>query len=181
MRLSDLQFYFVHLSSRQSQFASRICPSTSTHAKGVPPPSTLSSRLPRPAVGLERPVPACRGSGREGPAVLLCPSDLTALNEGHHPPPCHPVDKPKGVVKGVDLRRVAMSNSLAMSLETWRHASPLRESFSVERVFHQPSIRTNEASMINFSNIAPSARCGGAHSSERLSLSPPRDDAGCPR
>jgi hypothetical protein len=59
---------------------------------------------------------------------------------------CHPVDKPKGVVKGVKVRRVAMSNSLAMSLETWRHASPLRESFSVEKEL-PPAIDTDERSV----------------------------------
>jgi hypothetical protein len=62
------------------------------------------------------------------------------------PSPCHPVDKPKGVVKGVQMRRVAMGNSLAMSLETWRHASPLRESFSVERDL-PPAIDTDEPSV----------------------------------
>jgi hypothetical protein len=31
---------------------------------------------------------------------------------------CHPVDKPKGLVKGKRVRGVAVSNSLAMSLET---------------------------------------------------------------
>ena len=56
---------------------------------------------------------------------------------------CHPVDKPKGVVKGEGVRRVAVSNSLAMSLETWRHASPLCESFSVERLL-PPAIDTDE-------------------------------------
>jgi hypothetical protein len=42
-----------------------------------------------------------------------------------HPPFCHPVDKPKGLVKGKRMRGVAMSNSLAMSLETWRQREPL--------------------------------------------------------
>jgi hypothetical protein len=37
---------------------------------------------------------------------------------------CHPVDKPKGLVKGKRMRRVAVSNSLAMSLETWRRREP---------------------------------------------------------
>ncbi|MGA6984051.1 MAG: hypothetical protein WBZ11_21035, partial [Candidatus Sulfotelmatobacter sp.] len=59
---------------------------------------------------------------------------------------CHPVDKPKGVVKGVEMRRVAVSNSFAMSLETWRHASPLRESFSVEKDL-PPAIDTDERSV----------------------------------
>jgi hypothetical protein len=39
-------------------------------------------------------------------------------------PFCHPVDKPKGLVKGERVRRVAVSNSLAMSLETWRQREP---------------------------------------------------------
>jgi hypothetical protein len=43
----------------------------------------------------------------------------------HHPKLCHPVDKPKGLVKGKRMRGVAMSNSLAMSLETWRQREPL--------------------------------------------------------
>jgi hypothetical protein len=60
--------------------------------------------------------------------------------------PCHPVDKPKGVVKGERVRRVAMSNSLAKSLETWRHASPLRESFSVEKDL-PPAIDADERSV----------------------------------
>jgi hypothetical protein len=37
---------------------------------------------------------------------------------------CHPVDKPKGVVKGVGMRRVAVSNWLAMSLETCCQREP---------------------------------------------------------
>src|SRR5262249_36025428 len=50
----------------------------------------------------------------------------------HPPSPCHPVDKPKGVVKGEGMRRVAVSNSLAMSLETWCQREPSQwESFSV--------------------------------------------------
>jgi hypothetical protein len=39
-----------------------------------------------------------------------------------------------------------VSNSLAMSLETWRHASPLRESFSVEKDL-PPAIDTDERSV----------------------------------
>jgi hypothetical protein len=42
------------------------------------------------------------------------------------PPPCHPVDKPKGIVKGERIRGVAVGNSLAMSLETWRQREPFQ-------------------------------------------------------
>jgi hypothetical protein len=56
---------------------------------------------------------------------------------------CHPVDKPKGLVKGEQVRRVAVSNSLAMSLETWRQREPsLGNHFQWKDFFHQPSIRT---------------------------------------
>ena len=53
-----------------------------------------------------------------GPALLFM---------DRRPFPCHPVDKPKGLVKGERVRRVAVSNSLAMSLETWRQREPFQE------------------------------------------------------
>jgi hypothetical protein len=47
--------------------------------------------------------------------------------QGESPPyPCHPVDKPKGIVKGERIRGVAVGNSLAMSLETWRQREPFQ-------------------------------------------------------
>ena len=67
------------------------------------------------------------------------------------------------------MRRVAVSNSLAMSLETWRQREPSQVNhLQWKRIFHQPSMRTSEASMIIFANIPPIARCGGAHSTGRL-------------
>jgi hypothetical protein len=89
--------------------------------------SDLSSRPKRSAV--------------EGPAFLSTCNRCKSRSRCSQT--CHPVDKPKGVVKGVRMRRVARSNSLAMSLETWRHASPLRESFSVESDL-PPAIDTDQ-------------------------------------
>jgi hypothetical protein len=50
---------------------------------------------------------------------LLFPGSVTT-------PPCHPVDKPKGIVKGERIRGVAVGNSLAMSLETWGQREPFQ-------------------------------------------------------
>jgi hypothetical protein len=49
-------------------------------AEAPPDQIELSSRVPRLAVGPERPVPACRGSVVEGPAVSPNPSQSTSPN-----------------------------------------------------------------------------------------------------
>ncbi len=55
-------------------------PAASSAAEAPPDPTELSSRLPRPAVGPERPVPASRGSVVEGPAVSSGPSQPIPAN-----------------------------------------------------------------------------------------------------
>ncbi len=55
-------------------------PAASSAAEAPPDPTELSSRLPRRAVGPERPVPASRGSVVEAPAVSPGPNPSTFAN-----------------------------------------------------------------------------------------------------
>jgi hypothetical protein len=81
---------------------------TKQHGESQPPHAPtqevaapdLSSRLSRPAVEPERPVPACRGSVVEGPAVPLPPTpDLAPdLSESNFPGPLNPSQTPYRLV-----------------------------------------------------------------------------------
>ena len=69
-------------------------PAANLAAEASPDPIELSSRLPRPAVGPERPVPASRGSEVEGPAVSPGPGQSTFANRfttSDAPPPYVPL------------------------------------------------------------------------------------------
>src|SRR5580658_1877058 len=91
-RSSDHHLWKCHPPLCHPERSRGICGAPRLPHKGlrsVSSPTESSSRLSRPAVEPEQSV-------AEGPAVSFYPSDLTAPDRSHRPPPCHP-ERSRGI------------------------------------------------------------------------------------
>jgi hypothetical protein len=108
-----------------------LAPGSATEAP--PNPTELSSRLPRPAVGPERPVPACRGSVVEGPAV--------APGRATEPPP-NPIklsSRPeRSVVEGPAVAPALSGSSFARRVPLFTSIPDLGVSLPIKNPFVRP-------------------------------------------
>ncbi len=91
------------------------------------------------------------------------------------PEPCHPVDKPKGVVKSIERRGPALSRSVEPGV--WRPSLTrvLCESFLVEFVDSTSHRCGRDFDHDSFCEHPACAGCEGAHSNARSSLRRPQE------